>query len=388
MKKETKRKILIIIALILALVGTFCGIYFNEQTKLENTIYELQNIVIDEIQAIDENIIVEDITENEEVSSTENTIEEASIEEEEQLENEEVTEIETFELENEEAISYDGDRAKNWNVTLGNYQGLTYYSQIDSRWKNILYTSTGNTSQTIGSSGCGPTTAAMVVSSIKGTITPDTMASLFVQNGYRSASNGTYWSAYRAVADEFNINYTETSDINKALELLRNNNYVICSVGNGLFTTGGHYIVFVGIEGNTLKIYDPYLYSGKFETSTRRGKVVVEGNTIYCSVDNFKNYANYKGFFCYQNETHSKYSAGQRVLVDIPIKIAWQGSTQSYDNSLVDSNGYQFWIKNSVIINNHVYGLGTICYNGGETDIVQIFDKQFWCREQYLSDKF
>lgn len=388
MKKETKRKILIIIALILALVGTFCGIYFNEQTKLENTIYELQNIVIDEIQAIDENIIVEDITENEEVSSTENTIEEASIEEEEQLENEEVTEIETFELENEEAISYDGDRAKNWNVTLGNYQGLTYYSQIDSRWKNILYTSTGNTSQTIGSSGCGPTTAAMVVSSIKGTITPDTMASLFVQNGYRSASNGTYWSAYRAVADEFNINYTETSDINKALELLRNNNYVICSVGNGLFTTGGHYIVLVGIEGNTLKIYDPYLYSRKFETSTRRGKVVVEGNTIYCSVDNFKNYANYKGFFCYQNETHSKYSAGQRVLVDIPIKVAWQGSTASYDNSLVDSNGYQFWIKNSVIINNHVYGLGTVCYDGAETDIVQIFDKQFWCREIYLSDRF
>ena len=74
---------------------------------------------------------------------------------------------------------------------------------------------------------------------------------------------GTYWSAYRAVADEFNIGYTETSDIQKALQLLQNYNYVICSVGNGLFTTGGHYIVIYGIDGDTLKIYDPYLYSRK-----------------------------------------------------------------------------------------------------------------------------
>ena len=69
-------------------------------------------------------------------------------------------------LQDEENISYDGDRAKTWNIELGAYQGLTYYSQIDSRWKNNLYTSTGNTTQTIGSSGCGPTCASIVVSSI------------------------------------------------------------------------------------------------------------------------------------------------------------------------------------------------------------------------------
>lgn len=42
------------------------------------------------------------------------------------------------------------------------------------------------------------------------------------------------------------------------------------------------------------------MYSGKFETSTRRGKVEVRGNTVYCSIDNFKQYANYKQFFCYK----------------------------------------------------------------------------------------
>lgn len=58
------------------------------------------------------------------------------------------------------------------------------------------------------------------------------------------------------------------------------------------------------MDNNTLKIYDPYLYAGKFETSTRRGKVEVKGNTIYCSIDNFKKYANYKQFFCYKYDTN------------------------------------------------------------------------------------
>lgn len=236
MNKENKRKILIIISCILAVIGTLTAIFYPG-AEINNAVGQVQNIVLDEIHVIDENVIIEDITENEEISSTENTIEEASVEDEEQLENEEVTEVETFELQDEKNISYDGDRAKSWDIELGEYKGLTYYSQIDNRWKNNLYTSVGNTSQTIGSSGCGPTSAAMVVSSIKGNITPPQMAEIFVQNGYRSSNNGTYWSAYRAVADQFNIGYTETSDIQKAIDLLRNNNYIITSCGNGLFTT-------------------------------------------------------------------------------------------------------------------------------------------------------
>lgn len=290
-----KKKILICLACLLSVMLCLCKLYdINNDTA--DIIGQVQNTVIDEIKAIDEDVIVEDVTENEE--STTEVMEDVTLEDEQELEYQE-TENEAFELQGE--IAYEGDRARSWGVELGEYKGLTYYSQIDPRWKNIMYSSTNNASQTIGSSACGPTSAAMVVSSIKGTITPDTMSALFVKYGYRSANNGTYWSAYRAVADEFNIGYTETSDIQKAIELLRNNHYVICSVGNGLFTTGGHYIVLVGIDGDTLKIFDPYLYNGKFNTSTRRGKVEVSGNTVYCSVSNFKAYANYKQFFCYEN---------------------------------------------------------------------------------------
>lgn len=52
---------------------------------------------------------------------------------------------------------------------------------------------------------------------------------------------------------------------------------------------------------------------GKFETSTRRGKVTVSGNTVYCSVSNFINYANAQGFFCYAHDGNVTVNGAQPV---------------------------------------------------------------------------
>lgn len=198
-------------------------------------------------------------------------------------------------------VAYNGS-SKTPNIKLGEYLGLTYYNQADSRWVNYMYSSIGDSSQTMGTSGCGPTAAAMVVSSIKGVITPPEMGDLFVEYGYRSTNNGTYFSAMKWVADVFDITYQETYSLNTAVDLVKNNYYVIVSCNEGLFTYGGHFIVIVGIDGNTLKIYDPYLYSGKFDVSSRRGKATVEGNTVYVTIDNFRNYANATGYYCYKND--------------------------------------------------------------------------------------
>lgn len=75
---------------------------------------------------------------------------------------------------------------------------------------------------------------------------------------------------------------------------------------------GGHFILIYGYEdtngdgqcdtGDRLKIYDPYLYSGKFNLSTRRGKAQVEGNTVYVEKEVFRAYANYSGFFAFKND--------------------------------------------------------------------------------------
>lgn len=232
-----------------------------------------------------------------ELPSTE--IREQTEEQEKEVSEEQEVESEAFEEQGE--IAYNG-MTEYPNVNLGSYKGLTYYSQIDSRWSSHLYTSVNNYSQNIGTSGCGPTCASMVVTATKGTITPPEMGDLFVKYGYRSADNGTYFSAFRFVADTFNIGYQETYRLDDAVNLLRNNHYVVVSCANGLFTTGGHFILLTGIDGDTISIYDPYLYAGKFETSTRRGKVSVNGNTVYCSIDNFRNYANYQKFFAYEHD--------------------------------------------------------------------------------------
>lgn len=289
--KNKKLIISAVVTILLALAGVFFGIEYTQ----------------DDVDKISEGVetVVSIIEENQSTKE----IPEAYVEDEKALEEQEV-EDEGFELQGE--IAYNGS-SELPSVSLGQYTGLTYYSQIDPRWKNKLYTSTGNSSQTMGSSACGPTCSAMVVSSIKGTILPTEMADLYVQYGFRSANNGTYWSAFRWTADVFDIvGYKEIYKLNDVCDLLEQNYMIISACGNGLFTTGGHFILIYGYEdtngngqcdsGDRLKIYDPYLYSGKFNLSTRRGKAQVEGNTVYVEKEVFRAYANYSGFFAFKND--------------------------------------------------------------------------------------
>lgn len=292
MDRLDKKKVIItaIVTLVLTIAGMIFGI-----TYTDNDIKEISEGIETVVNIVEDN-----------QSTTE--IPELYIEDEEALEYQE-TEKEGFQLQGE--IAYNGAKELP-NVKLGDYAGLTYYSQIDPRWKNKLYTSTNNPTQTMGSSACGPTCAAMVVSSIKGTITPPEMADLYVKYGFRSANNGTYWSAFRWTADVFDIGYKELYKLNDVCDLLEQNYMVISACGNGLFTTGGHFILIYGYEdtnksgqcdaGDRLKIYDPYLYAGKFNLSTRRGKATVSGNTVYVEKETFRNYANYSGFFAFKND--------------------------------------------------------------------------------------
>lgn len=280
--KQNKKSIVLIVATML--IGLLYGFGFYETNK-DKSNEEIVNNAIEKVKDYVENASTTEIPNL-------NETDEQSIEVQE-------TESEGFEEQGQ--VAYEGSE-KTPNVNIGEYAGLTYYSQIDSRWSNKMYSSVGDRSQTIGTSGCGPTSAAMVVSSIKGTITPDTMASLYTQYGYRSANQGTYWSAFRWTADVFNIGYSECYRLDDAVAKLRNNHYIIASCNQGLFTYGGHFIVLTGVEGNYIKVYDPYLYNGKFDVSSRRGKAIVKGNTVYVSIDNFRAYANYQKFFCFKND--------------------------------------------------------------------------------------
>ena len=305
---KNKKTILTYVFVALAVLGALASIYFPN-SKINDVIDETQNIIMQEI-------VVSEETKSE-VADTKNAVENGGKVETTQIvkssenEEKEVTDegadeslLEKDALVEQENIAYNGDNEGKGLDLLGKYQGLTYYSQADSRWASKLYSATNNHTQTMKSSACGPTCAAMVVSSSKGAILPTTMANLAVDNGYRTANSGTAWAFYPFVADYFGFKeYHTTSSFETAMKYLSKNYYIICSCGSGLFTSGGHYIVLAGIEGDTIQVLDPYLYNGKFNTASRRNaQVQVKGTSVYVSKANFERYANYKKFWIYSND--------------------------------------------------------------------------------------
>ncbi len=279
--KQYRNVTLIIVSILVGLLGGFGFYNANKDKSNDEIINSAVNEVLDYI----------DNKSSTEIPSLTETDEQSL----------EVQETESEGFEEQGIVAYEGSE-KAPNVQLGEYAGLTYYSQLDNRWRYNMYSSVGDSSQTIGTSGCGPTSAAMVVSSIKGNITPDTMANLYTKYGYRSANQGTYWSAFKWTADVFDIGYSECYKLDDAVAKLKDNHYIIASCNQGLFTYGGHFIVLTGVEGDYIKVYDPYLYNGKFDVSSRRGKATVSGNTVYVSIENFRAYANYQKFFCFKND--------------------------------------------------------------------------------------
>jgi hypothetical protein len=315
--KSKERTIGLIISILCASVLLLnCYLEYDKTGQVDtNKISEAISTVVDEINKSSTEI--PQLTENDEQSL-------------------EVQEVENEGFEEQGLVAYEGSE-KTPNVQVGEYAGLTYYSQLDNRWKNQMYSSVGNSTQTIGTSGCGPTSSAMVVSSIKGNITPNQMADLYVKYGYRSANQGTYWSAFKWTADVFNIGYSECYKLDDAIAKLKDNNYIIASCNQGLFTYGGHFIVLTGVEGDYIKVYDPYLYSGKFSTSSRIGKAEVKGNTVYVSIENFREYANYQKFFCFKNDrTDTKENTTTTIVTD---KVESNVNTVNYQVRITANGG-------------------------------------------------
>lgn len=310
-----------IVCMLLAVLMTFsiCGCNSNQKVNISDEVVSLaedtSNLVDKGIDIATDEIINENIDES-------------------KLENDGTV--------RQENISYNGDITDKGSSLLGSCTGLTYYSQIDSRWRNVMYSNHGDKSQTIGSSGCGPTSAAMIVSSSKGAILPTTMAEIAQSNGYRTKNNGTAWSFWSFVADYFGFDfYDETynfSTVEKYLETDKNKDgisdyFVVVSVGSGLFTTGGHYIVIVGDDDNTLKIYDPYLYNGKFNTASRKAaNVKISGNTAYVTESAFKKYANAQKYWIFSNDNQIK--SNQDVSNTTKVNYIRYVSTQSQDLSV------------------------------------------------------
>ena len=151
--------------------------------------------------------------------------------------------------------------------------GIPYYSQNDSRWKDSDY-SGDNDNATIGDAGCGPTVLSMIDNYYGGTESPVDYARLAQETGYRD-STGTNWdfisSATRAMG--LNTNQVENPDTSDIAAELSSGQPVILSGTRTLspnespYTRSGHYVVATGLnDDGSVNINDPRgkSYSKKF----------------------------------------------------------------------------------------------------------------------------
>lgn len=133
------------------------------------------------------------------------------------------------------------------------------FKQYDAKWATKIYSATGAKKQTMKSSGCGPTAAADVVATLKDdSVTPWTLAQLSMKKGYRTANNGTAWSFFKYLAGQYGFSkFVQTSNLATLKACLDAGGYVVCSMGKGYWTSGGHFICAWKYDGTYIYCNDP-----------------------------------------------------------------------------------------------------------------------------------
>lgn len=129
--------------------------------------------------------------------------------------------------------------------------------QWDKTWGYASY-GTG----TIAVEGCGPTCLSMIAIGLKGdnTITPKKVANMSEKMEFYVDGQGTSWDLMTKGAKKLGLKSRQLNEWTaKAIEKeLRKGNPMICSMGPGDFTDGGHFIVLADILDNgKIVVNDP-----------------------------------------------------------------------------------------------------------------------------------
>ncbi len=138
---------------------------------------------------------------------------------------------------------------------IANPDEIPMLFQWDMRWGYLEYGG-----DVLGLTGCGATCMSMVASYLfqDPNLTPVYMAKFSTENGYVIDGGGTTWAMMSTGAKELGLNVKEVPlHMNTVKQYLEEGHPIICNVGPGYFTEGGHYIVFTGWVDNMLMIHDP-----------------------------------------------------------------------------------------------------------------------------------
>lgn len=199
---------------------------------------------------------------------------------------------------------------------------LVYFSQEDPRWKNQMYSNIRDPKQTIGLTGCGPTSFAMVYSSLTGkTMLPPDAANYSVDHGYRTSDNGTAWALFPAIAKAFGIICAQVGSLAAVKKALGEGALAIASMAaGGHFTRGGHFIVLTGAHDGLIDVMDPNQDNDNY----RHDGMIVEGakNDGFVSAKEsvFLQEARAFWIFTYQSEEDQPMTMEEKQAFDVLAK--------------------------------------------------------------------
>lgn len=154
-------------------------------------------------------------------------------------------------------------------------------------YPDIFYPAKGYESATIKSGGCGVCASVNVVGALTGkAISVRVMRDLAVNGGARVSGGTDMRRLASLICGRYGLKVATTSSLPELQRHLIRGGVAICnSAGRGMFSTGGHYVVALGILGGKVCIADPGLYSGKYSTAARKTKVTVSGDLIFADAE-------------------------------------------------------------------------------------------------------
>lgn len=149
-------------------------------------------------------------------------------------------------------------------ATLGNIRftdgqtEVVYFNQLDERYADKPYGT-----DYIGGYACGPTSMAIVISSLTNdTVDPIKMAQWAYENGYWCSGSGSYHSLIPGAAEAWGlpVEGCGSSEGQKIVDALSNSKLVVALMDEGHFANSGHFIVLRGIRNGKVLVADPASY--------------------------------------------------------------------------------------------------------------------------------
>ena len=241
-------------------------------------------------------------------------------------------------------VTYNTDN--NGLINKASWNGVSYYCQRDDRWAWSVY---GN--YTFASSGCVPTTAAMIVNTLKGTnYTPVDMGNILYNAGiYNVREIGAGGDTWKLISKKFGLIYKNNINVQSAKNELMKGNMIAATVEGGRFCPWpgiSHEILLFGLDAQGYTtVYDPY-------TSTRNGRVhisevfnhpssfgldKIDGGPFF-SLGKYVDTTLYLDVSKGTGHVGNVYYTGSKVEPEVNVSIKNTGLVQGRDYKVIYSN--------------------------------------------------